>query len=181
MTKKTFYNPETETTEQYSEVWKLELVKVRNKDDLVVRNHYWRDSDGELWVDFDHPMENVYRAFAAYRAAEGYMSPNEIRDLRGKLKMSVRKFADTLGIAPSSLTQIENNQRVQAKYQENLFEAARDSYEEHGQLPEEWLTSHKLADCSYHAENREFSYKTFGPEISKIKSYSKNVEIGEVA
>lgn len=42
MTKiKAFYNPELETTENYVEVWKPEVIKVKDESDLVVMNHYW--------------------------------------------------------------------------------------------------------------------------------------------
>lgn len=135
MAQRKFYNPELDTTERYTEVWKIELVQVRDESNLMVRNHYWKDSDGELWVDFNNPMENVTRSFAAYRSKKGYMTPEDIRKLRHKLGLTVRQFAKRLGIAPSSLTQIENNLRVQVKYQDNLFKAAKTFYEENGHLP----------------------------------------------
>jgi len=183
MSIKTFYNPETETTDQYTEIWKLELVKVREEENLLVRNHYWQDSDNELWVDFDSPMENVYRAFKAYRDVKGYMCPDEKRKIRENLHMSVRKFADTLGIASSSLTQIENNQRVQAKYQENLFEAARDNYEKNGRLPDGWSSNveDELADVSYETDNRNFVYESFESHRIEVKSFNKNNKLGDVA
>ena len=124
---KELYNPELETTENYAEVWKPEVIKVKDESDLVVMNHYWQDKDGELWVDFNNPMENVKRGFDAYRKRKGYMTPDEIRNLRNQLNMSVREFANAIGIGSSSLTQIENNQRVQVKYQEILFRAVKES------------------------------------------------------
>lgn len=126
--KKEFYNPELETTEVYTEVWQLEIVKVRDIDDLIVRNHYWKDAAGELWGDFDDPMENVRNSFNAYRERQGYLKPDEIRALRQNLGLSVRQFASELGIGFSTLNQIENNQRLQVKYQEKLFEAAEMLY-----------------------------------------------------
>ena len=131
MTKiKAFYNPELETTENYVEVWKPEVIKVKDESDLVVMNHYWLDKDGKLWGDFNNPMENVQRGFDAYRKRKGYMTPDEIRKLRHQINMSVRDFANAIGIGSSSLTQIENNQRVQVKYQEMLFRAVKESYED---------------------------------------------------
>ncbi|MCH5463434.1 helix-turn-helix domain-containing protein [Lactobacillus sp. LC28-10] len=126
--KKEFYNPELETTELYSEVWKLEIVNIRGVE-IIVNNHYWQDENGELWGNFDDPMENVRNTFDAYRKKLDYMTPDEIRDLRQKIGMSVRDFAKALGIAPSTLTEIENYKRLQVKYQENLFEAARGLYQ----------------------------------------------------
>lgn len=127
-TKKRFYNEELGTTDLYTEVWTLEKVRVKDVDDLLVENHYWQDSDGELWSDFDHPMENVERSFDAYRTRKGYMTPQKIRTLRENMGLSVREFAGELGIASSTLTQIENNRRVQVKYQENLFRSAERDY-----------------------------------------------------
>lgn len=123
-TKKRFYNEELGRTDLYTEVWKLETVKVKDVDDLVVENHYWQDSDGELWSDFDHPMENVEEALAAYRKRKGYMTPREIRTLRGNMGLSVKELADELGIEPSTLAQIETGRRVQDKQQESLFRSA---------------------------------------------------------
>lgn len=127
-TKKRFYNEELGRTDLYTEVWKLETVKVKDVDDLVVENHYWQDSDGELWSDFDHPMENVKKACAAYRTRKGYMKPQEIRILRENMGLSVKGFADELGIEPSTLAQIETGRRVQDKQQESLFRSAERDY-----------------------------------------------------
>ena len=124
MMKKTFFNPELNTYDTYTDTWIVEKVSVKDEKDLLVLNHYWCDSDGELWGDFENPMENVYRSFDAYRERKGWMTPKEIKDLRKSLGFSVRKFADALEISPSTLTQIENNHRVQAKYQEILFTLA---------------------------------------------------------
>ncbi|GAX02224.1 helix-turn-helix domain-containing protein [Secundilactobacillus silagei] len=132
---KEFYNPETATTEPYTEVWQSEKVKVRDIDDLTVRNHYWQAADGELWGDFDDPMENVRSSFDAYRKRQGYLTPDDIRALRQALGLSVRQFANGLGIGTSTLTQIENNQRLQVKYQENLFEAVKMLYKDGQRLP----------------------------------------------
>jgi DNA-binding transcriptional regulator YiaG len=166
-----FYNPELATTELYTEVWRLELIRVRDVDDLLVLNHYWKDSNGELWGDFTDPMENVRRGFAAYRQRKGYLTPNEIRNIRQQLKMSVREFADLLGIGSSTLTQIENDQRVQVKYQEILFELIKDRIENNKSLPAKWKNNDSEitfnSNLKYNLNepyevNRKFSYqKTF--------------------
>lgn len=125
--KEKFYNPELETTELYTEVWKPELITVKDATDLLVINHYWQDSDDELWGDFNDPMENIKRGFAAYRERKGYMKPNEIKKLRHQLGMTVRKFAESIGIDSSTLTQIEHNQRLQVKSQEKRFRLVKNS------------------------------------------------------
>ncbi|MCP9331678.1 hypothetical protein B8W86_09885 [Lactobacillus kefiranofaciens] len=119
--KKKFFNPELNRYEYYTEVWLPEKVTVKDEKDLFVINHYWKDKDGELWGNFDNPMENVYRSFAAYRQKKGFLTPKQIRELRKDLNMSVREFANSLGISSSALTKIENNHRIQTKYQDMLF------------------------------------------------------------
>lgn len=130
--KKTLYNPELGAEGLYTEVWKFELVKVKNITDLPVMNHYWQDTSDKLWGDFDDPMENVRRSFDAYREHSGYMTPDSIRHLRNQLNMSISEFADTLGINFSSLKQIENNQRVQTGHQEILFEELKNKWQGDG-------------------------------------------------
>jgi len=182
MTKKEFYNSELEQTSWYDEVWKIELIRVRDEDNLLVRNHYWQDEAGELWVDFGHPMENVVRGFSAYRLKKGYLTPDEIRHLREQLGMTVRSFADVLGIAPSSLTQIENNQRVQAKYQENLFRTAKTWYEKEGHLPRDW-SSHELPTLTDMVTDALMPYETGSYYEERVQArdqcFSENSELGD--
>lgn len=118
---KRFYNPELETTELYTEVWQPELVKVRDVTDLLVISHYWRDSTGELWGDFEDPMENVKNGLTAYRKRQQYLQPAEILQIRNSLGMTVQDFADHLGINATTYQQIESNQRLQTKEQEKIF------------------------------------------------------------
>lgn len=56
---KKLYNPELETTENYNEIWEPEVIKVKDESDLLVMNHYWQDKNGELWGDFNDPMEKM--------------------------------------------------------------------------------------------------------------------------
>lgn len=183
--KKALYNPELDTTEIYTEVWKPEIVKVRDINDLLVINHYWQDADGELWGDFADPMENVRNSFTAYRKRKNYMTSGEIRELRHNLGLSVREFAYILGIGSSSLTQIENNQRVQAKYQEILFEAARNDYNSHHQLPDNWRNDFEkpLASAfdnspTYSPTNDLYTTKSLDADP---QSFGKSSELGGAA
>ena len=146
MTKKTFYNEELNTTEEYSEVWKYELMRVKDISDLIVHNHYWKDSRGELWLDFDDPNENCRKAFNAYRNRKGFMQPNEIKKLRENLHLSQRVFSERLGISYAKVSQIENNKRVQTLSQEVSFRKAQQDYEKQG-----FLTSYD-SDTSDSAE-----------------------------
>lgn len=119
--RKKFFNPELNRYDYYTEIWLPEEVAVKDEKNLFVVNHYWKDKDGELWGDFDNPMENVYRSFAAYRQKKGFLAPEQIRKLREDLNLSVREFANSLGISSSALTKIENNHCIQTKYQDMLF------------------------------------------------------------
>lgn len=118
---KIIFNPVKGMKENYKEKYILEEVKVKDIDDLLVQHHYWEDPQGELWGSFDDPMENLRLNFEAYRKRKGFMSPLEIKKLREKNNYTVREFADILGLGSSTLSQIENNQRLQVKYQDNLF------------------------------------------------------------
>ncbi|GAW99098.1 helix-turn-helix domain-containing protein [Secundilactobacillus mixtipabuli] len=179
--KKEFYNPELEITEIYTEVWRSEIVKVRDINDLIVRNHYWEDASGELWGDFDDPMENVRNSFNAYRERQGYLTPDDIRTLRQKLGLSVRQFANELGIGSSTLTQIENNQRLQVKYQEKLFRAAEMFYQ-NGQWQqfvnqgEKPLIMNDLNQGTYYASEDVYQTQEFNQNLYQFKG-----SLGDVA
>jgi len=134
MKKKSFYNEELEKTSEYTEIWKYETVKVKDLSDLVVRNHYWKDETGELWLDFNDPNENFRNIFDTYRKRKGFMEPNKIKELRNKLDLSLRDFARNLGISYAKLSQIENNKRIQTLSQEISFRKAQQDYECQGYL-----------------------------------------------
>lgn len=165
--KKEFFNPELNRTDLYTEVWLPEKVTVKDEKDLLVENHYWRDSTGELWSDFRNPMENVYRGFEAYRRRKKYMLPEQIRALRESLNLSVRNFANALGISPSALTQIENNHRIQTKYQERLFESVSKN-------PTEFLKSIKKK-----AKNINTKYKINSVSCYKLDRYNHKFVISD--
>lgn len=177
---KNFFNPELNDYDTYTEVWIPEKVRVKDETDLLVVNHYWRDSEGELWGDFENPMENVYRSFDAYRERKGYMSPKELRNLRENLGFSVRKFADALGISPSTLTQIENNHRVQAKYQDILFKNVKknpSSFLEELKFEKENLNNEVSKNSSY---NVNFYYKDSDNQLSN-NVFTEFNELGDAA
>lgn len=69
-------------------------------------------------------MENIHRSFDAYRKKKDFLFPESIRQIRNSLGYSVREFAKKLGISFSTLTQIENNHRIQTEYQDQLFKGA---------------------------------------------------------
>lgn len=121
--KREFYNPEKETTEIYEKEAVIECVKVKDIDNLMVLHYYWKDSDGELWNNFDDPMENVRSDFNAYRSRVGFIQPWELKKLREKIKMTVQEFGDWTGIGYENISKIENNQRVQTKDQDRIFQS----------------------------------------------------------
>jgi len=127
-----FFNPEKEITELYEKKSLEEKVKVIDIDDLVVLHYYWRDSNGELWNDFDDPMENVRNDFSAYRSRVGFMQPWELKKLRENIKMTVREFGDWTGLGYGTISKIENNQKIQTKYQDRIFQLTREKFNANG-------------------------------------------------
>lgn len=125
-TKKSFYNLETERVSEYTEKFILSDVQVGNVTGLKVMHHYWQDSDGELWGDFDDPMENVLADFAAYRKHLHFLTPEEISKIIKSLNIDLRSLANFLGISASTISSIATNNRVQDKYQDNLFKSLRE-------------------------------------------------------
>lgn len=140
---KTFYNIEKDKKEPYTKVVKREKISVREIHDLEVTNIYWRDPDGELWLNPDNPMENSKNGFSVYRQRKGYLQPEEIRAVREKTGISLNKFAELIGIGKSSLSQIENNLRVQSKEQDSLFKLIKAEVARTGKL--ESLTCHHVS------------------------------------
>ncbi len=132
--KKKFYNPEKDLTEMYTEEFIIEKCKVKDIDDLIVNHHYWRDSNDELWADFDNPMENVKSDFNAYRNRKRFMSPKNIKQLRNQLNLTVREFAELTGLGYSNISQIENNQKLQTKYQDVMFKLIEAQYRATGEI-----------------------------------------------
>ena len=125
-TTKSFYNPETEQVSKYTEKFILSDVEVGNVTGLKVMHHYWQDSDGELWGDFDNPMENVLADFAAYRKHLNFLTPEEISKIIQLLNINIRNLANFLGISISTISSLANNRRAQDKYQDNLFKSLRE-------------------------------------------------------
>ncbi len=135
--KREFYNPEKELTEIYEKETVIELAKVKDIDNLIVIHYYWKDSDGELWNNFDDPMENVRSDFNTYRNRVGFMQPWELKELRENIKMTVREFGDWTGIGYGNISKIENNQRVQTKYQDRIFKLTQEKFNSTGCILDE--------------------------------------------
>ena len=121
------------------EVKKHEIIKVKDISDLLVCNRYWQDSDGELWLDFDDPNENFRGIFNAYRERKGFMQPTELKILRRNFNLSLREFAEWLGISYSKVSQVENNKRIQTLTQEVAFRKVQQDYH-HQEL---WLLKYR--------------------------------------
>ena len=133
---KRFYNDELETTELYTEAWRLEKTQVKDISDLLVWHRYWIDADGELWSDFADPMENPKADFEAYRARKNYLKPEQIKQFRQNAGLTVRALSFYLGMGSSTLSQLENNKRVQTKEQDSLLKMVIDYFRLNVKLPE---------------------------------------------
>ncbi|WP_137625596.1 transcriptional regulator [Lactiplantibacillus pingfangensis] len=132
---KKIYNEELETEEWYTGVKKLKKVRVRNRDDIYVYHYYWMDSYGDLWSDFEAPLANNQRDFDAYRKVEGYMTPNQIKELIDVSGKSLRGFSAYANLGLSTLSQLINNLRVQTPQQENFFKMVSNYMNKNGKLP----------------------------------------------
>lgn len=135
-----FYNIEKDKSESYTKVERLESVKVKDVDHLLIAAIYWRDPAGEVWLNPDDPLENVRASFTEYRKAKHYLQPIEIRRLHQELGLSLNKFARNLGMGPSSLSQIENNLKLQNKEQDVLFKSIRSEFRVTGEV-QSWNTA----------------------------------------
>lgn len=182
MNERTFFNEELNTTAKYLEVWKYEVVKVRDIEDLLVYNHYWQDAEGELWLDFMDPNENMRTAFDAYRSRKGFMHPEAIKQLRQNLQLSQRAFSERLGISYSKLSQIETNKRIQTLSQEIGFRKAEQDFKTQGYLKSyavESSPSDKLTECLTGVatiSTHNLSYIRHQPASFKISRFT-----GEIA
>lgn len=108
----TLQNPFTDTYDNYQIVYKIEKLKVRGVK-VEFKARYLQDSKGELWGDFKHPMENVYRAFDAYRHKMNLFSPHEICKLQKDLALSDQEFAKKLDIDTKYLLLVKHGHVLQ--------------------------------------------------------------------
>lgn len=108
----TLQNPFTDTHDNYQIVYKTEKLKVRGVE-VEFKARYLQDSNGDLWGDFKHPMENVYQAFDAYRRKMNLFSPNEICKLQKDLALSDQEFAKKLDIDTKYLSLVKHGHVLQ--------------------------------------------------------------------
>ncbi|ETY74272.1 transcriptional regulator [Lactiplantibacillus fabifermentans] len=128
---KTFYNPELEQSASYTEQWVIEFVQVLDQKQLRVKHHYWLDANGVKWTDFDHPFENLFEDFTAYRLAVHYLQPSEIQTYRQQYRMNLSDLAQVSGLSVAVLQAIEKNERLQTSAEDaalrRVFDAAETS------------------------------------------------------
>lgn len=118
-----FYNPELDRSDEYTERYITEKVKVRDLT-VTVTNHYWQDQEDHLWADFSDPNENLRKAFSAYIIRKGWLTPYQIRSMQRKLHLSDKAFSTYVGIDALILSQIKDNHRLQTADEERLLEHA---------------------------------------------------------
>lgn len=135
----TFYNIEKDKSEPYTRVERLEQITVKDVDKLLIQAIYWRDPAGEEWLNPADPLENVRASFTEYRKIKHYLQPDEIRQIRQLLGLSLNKFARSLGMGPSTLSQIENNLKLQNREQDVLFKSIRNEYKATGTVQSLWV------------------------------------------
>ncbi|TGD22554.1 helix-turn-helix domain-containing protein [Companilactobacillus suantsaicola] len=174
--KKIFYNEEKEISEAYTEKWLLEKCTVKDIDNLIVNHHYWEDPEGELWVDFNNPMENVYADFNAYREVKNFMKPSELKKLRETLNLTVREFSKLTGLGYSNISQIENNQRIQTKYQDLIFKLIQEKFIYTGKLPLEEIPNELTDKINHKINKNDYSQSKTIENKHNLKSDSYNFD-----
>lgn len=103
-----------------------ENVKVENID-VKIKAEYWVPSSEKITADtmflpFDDPDKNIKTAYDKFRKFANYLTPTEIRDARNRLELSLSDIAYILGINNETLSEIEDNKRLQTQLQENVLE-----------------------------------------------------------
>ena len=121
----TRFSYETGQEEKYIKIEIEEEVFVKKEKFKLTNVYYKRLSDGELFEPFDDPDYNIRNSYNLYRKKHNLLSPQEIVEIRNKYELSVRDFANILGISYSNLSLIENG-GFQAKYIDNLLRFSRD-------------------------------------------------------
>ncbi len=121
----TRFSYETGQEEKYKKIKIEEEVFVKKERFKLTNVYYKRLSDGELFEPFDDPDYNIRNSYNLYRKKHNLLSPQEIVEIRNKYELSIREFANILGISYSNLSLIENG-GLQAKYIDNLLRFSRD-------------------------------------------------------
>ena len=78
--------------------------------------------------------ENTRNDFSAYRSRVGFMQPRELKKLRENIKMTVREFGDWTGLGYGTISKIENNQKIQTKYQDRIFQLNKEKFNATGRI-----------------------------------------------
>ncbi|MDU5333905.1 type II TA system antitoxin MqsA family protein [Enterococcus sp.] len=106
--------------DEFKEIHVSKNVKVKELEFEVEHRYFECTSCGERYCDFDHPNENLVRNYNKYRKLKKWLIPEEVRNIRGKYKLSQKEYASLLGISYSTLSAIENGS-LQNKAHESQF------------------------------------------------------------
>lgn len=123
----TRYSYETGQEETYKKIIVEEEVYVKKEKFTLNNSYYQRLSDGELFEPFDDPDYNIKNAYKLYRNKFNLLSSDEVINIRKMYQLSIREFANILGISYSNLSLIENG-GIQAKYIDNILRLSRNVY-----------------------------------------------------
>lgn len=97
-----------------------EEVQIRDVTFSTVHEYDKCSECGELYHPLDDVDKNYLKDYELYREKVGYLQPERIKSIRELYNLTIREFAEILGIGYSTLSNIENG-ALQNDYQNTLF------------------------------------------------------------
>lgn len=125
--KKRYVHKPTNTDELYFVIQVPETFYIQNLD-VSVQSEYWVLANKDIsdtanyLLPINDPDKNTRAVYAAFRKNANYLTPSEIRDQRVRMGLSLRELSQILGFSYSTLSEIENNKRLQNQLQETALE-----------------------------------------------------------
>ncbi|MFT8411957.1 MAG: helix-turn-helix domain-containing protein [Schleiferilactobacillus perolens] len=125
--KKRYVHKLTHTDELYFVIQVPETFHIQHLD-VSIQSEYWVLANKDIsntanyLLPINDPDKNTRAVYVAFRKNANYLSPSEIRDQRVRVGLNLRELAQILGFSYSTLSEIENNKRLQNQLQETALE-----------------------------------------------------------
>ena len=119
------YCPACEGYHPFSSTSRVETYRVRGKDICVPVIVDVCGKCGQAVFDEQRDEGVMREVYAAYRRQESLLSPQEIKDIRDRYRLSQRSFAELLGMSEATINRYENG-ALQAQTHDNAIRACRD-------------------------------------------------------
>ncbi|KAF1296799.1 hypothetical protein BAU15_09135 [Enterococcus sp. JM4C] len=110
------YCSECEHYSEFSEVKLEESLRIKGVPITASHIYYECNNCKELFESFDDPDYNTRIDFEIYSFKVGILKPVEIKQLRENYGLSLRQFAEIIGISYSTLSEIENGYILHSKH-----------------------------------------------------------------